>query len=299
MAGSRDLNINPHFSLIIAIVATSFASIFIKLCGAPALVIAFFRLALASVILLPFVYFKYFDEFKSLLSLKRLFPAAGAGLFLALHFILWISSLDYTPIANSVIFISTQPIFALILARLFFNEKPIFKMYIAILFAVAGCVFISGGDFHVSGAYIKGDLLAIGGAMFGACYLLTGKWARQKTHIVPYVFVIYAIGAVFIGLIMIVKKLPFSGYANTDYLLFLVLALFPTLIGHSMYNYAVKYLKAISVNMVTVVEPVIASVLAYFIFSEIPEGYFYPGGIFLLTGVYLSVGGLSINKRNN
>ncbi|MGH7889642.1 MAG: DMT family transporter, partial [Thermodesulfobacteriota bacterium] len=155
--------------LILAVFSVSWAAIFIKLCSAPPLVIAFYRMFIASVLLLPLVFLKHYPALKQLLvEAPKL--AILSGIFLGLHFALWVTSLFYTSVSASVVIVATQPVFVAFFSLIFLKEKANWLVWCGIILALIGVAIIGGGDF----ANLKGDLLALLGAIMAAAYLTLG-----------------------------------------------------------------------------------------------------------------------------
>ncbi len=272
--------------LFIAIVAVSWASIFIKFTGAPPLATAFYRMSFATVFILPLALRKSLPEIAKLKG-KILHLTLLSGVFLGFHFATWIASLDYTSISNSVVLVTTQPIFVAILSHLLLKERINLTILFAILLALLGSFIISGGDFKVGAANFFGDALALVGAIMAAAYLLCGRVVRQKLSLVTYIFTVYFISALVLGFLCIIWGTPLYPYPADTFLWFILLGLIPTVIGHSLYNWALKYLKAYLVGMSILGEPVGATILAYFIFRQIPPTLTYVGAAAIFTGIFL------------
>ena len=264
----------------------SWASIFIRFTGAPPLATAFYRMSFATVILLPLALRKCLPEIPKLKG-KILILTLLSGIFLGFHFATWIASLDYTSISNSVVLVTTQPIFVAILSHLLLKEKINLTILFAVLLALLGSFIISGGDFQVGKANFLGDILALIGAIMAAAYLLCGRVVRQKLSLITYIFTVYFISALVLGFLCIIWGTPLHPYPSKTFLWFILLGLIPTVIGHSLYNWALKYLKAYLVGMSILGEPVGATILAYLIFKQTPPTLTYLGAAAIFTGIFL------------
>ena len=274
------------FLLFIAVVAVSWASIFIKFTGSPPLATAFYRMSFATLFILPLALRKSLPEILRLKG-KILILTLFSGIFLGFHFATWIASLDYTSISNSVVLVTTQPIFVAILSHLLLKEKINLTILFAILLALLGSFIISGGDFEAGKANFLGDVLALIGAIMAAAYLLCGRVVRQKLSLITYIFTVYFISALVLGILCIIWGTPLHPYPAKTFLWFILLGLIPTVIGHSLYNWALKYLKAYLVGMSILGEPVGATILAYLIFKQIPPTLTYVGAAAIFTGIFL------------
>ena len=294
------------FSIFIAILAVSTASIFIKLAqrDAPSLVIAAARLTLASLILIPAT----FHSANNRAQLKNLAAADWtlailSGLFLSLHFASWITSLEYTTVVASVVLVSTGPLWVALLSPLVLREFPTRWVWIGMFLALMGGIIVglsdsctlSGSQLAcpplsnlLSGSAFFGNFLALFGALTVAGYLLIGRHLRAKMDLVPYVFVVYSVAAVALIIYMLIAGQTPFGYPQLTYVWMLALALIPQLIGHSTYNWALRYMPASLVSVTTLGEPIGSAILALIILGETPATLTLVGGVLILAGIYLS-----------
>ncbi len=276
-----------NLSLVfIAVVAVSWAAIFIKLTGAPPLATAFYRMSFATLFILPLALKKFLPEIVKIRG-KILIVTLLSGIFLGFHFATWITSLDYTSIPNSVVLVTTQPIFVAIFSHILLREKINLIIFSAILLALFGSFIISGGDFKIGKANFVGDILALIGAVMAAAYLLCGRVVRQKLSLISYIFLVYFISAFVLGVLCVIWETPLYPYPAKTFLWFILLGLIPTVIGHTLYNWALKYLRAYLVGISILGEPVGATILAYFIFKQIPPTSTYLGAAAIFTGIFL------------
>jgi len=273
--------------LPLGLAAMSFASIFIRFCDAPPLVIAAYRLTLATLILLLLALPKTLRE-SHRLTRKEILPSAGAGFFLCFHFAFWITSLQYTTVASSVIFVTTNPIFVAIASAFILREKVSPFLFFSILLAVIGGILIAWGDMEKGKDPLYGDFLSLLGAVMATGYLLVGRRVRQKVSLTTYITLVYGVAAFFLILLAILNGDGLFGHPPKDYLLFLLLAVGPQLIGHSSLNWALKFFSATLVAVFILGEPIGASLLAYFILGETPGAGLLGGGAMVLLGIYLA-----------
>jgi drug/metabolite transporter (DMT)-like permease len=279
--------IRPYLVISIGIVAVSFASIFIRLAEAPSLVIAAGRLTIASLILAPAALIGGEEELRTL-TREDLQLALLSGLFLGLHFATWISSLEYTSVASSVVFVDTSPLFVGLASHLLLKERVSRQMSAGITVAVLGGIIIGYGDFGLGARELFGDFLALAGAMAVSGYFLVGRKLRRHLSLLSYIFLVYATAAAFLVTLCLVTGQPFSGYSQQTYLMFILLAIVPQIIGHSSFNWALRYLPATFVGVGTLGEPVGSAILACFILHEVPTLTKIGGGVLILAGIYIS-----------
>ncbi len=277
----------PYAVLFLGAVAVSFASIFIRWADAPSLVIAAYRLGLASLVIGPVALLRSGQELRAL-GRKDLFYLVIAGLFLALHFALWIASLAHTTVASSVILVTMSPLFVGLFSHLLGMDRVTKGMVGGILLSLLGSVAIGYGDFALGGRALWGDVLALGGAVMVTGYLLAGRRLRQRLSLLPYVSLTYSVAAAVTLLLCLLTGERFTGYSSTTYLMFILLALVPQVIGHSAFNWALGYLSAPFVSIITLGEPIGATILACLILTEVPTLLKIAGGAMILSGIYLA-----------
>jgi drug/metabolite transporter (DMT)-like permease len=302
------------FSLLIAILAVSTASIFIRFAQreAPSLVIAALRLTFASLALAPVALSRHREELRKL-TRSELSLGLLSGVFLAIHFATWISSLEYTSVASSVVLVSTGPLWVALLSPVFLKEPLTKPVLIGMALALLGGTVIGLGDSctfewsryalqatrptlitcppfseYVQGEAFLGNFLALAGAWAVAGYLMIGRRLRGGMRLVPYIFIVYGIAAVVLLGIMAVAGQSPVGFSSSTYVWILLLALAPQLIGHSTYNWALRYLPAALVSITTLGEPIGSAILAYFILREAPTVLTIIGGMLILGGIYIS-----------
>jgi len=282
--------VNPYIILVGGIIGVSTGAIFARLADAPALVTAAYRVGLASLILVPLAVWKARDELRRL-SGRDINLAMLAGFFLALHFATWISSLDYTAIANSVVLVNTIPLWVGLLTPLITRDRIQKPTVISIVLSVIGGAIIGMGDFATGGRALYGDLLALVGAFSAAIYLLLGRNLRRKLSLLSYVAVCYGSAAVILWLVVLLLKLPISGYSSQTVAAFWAMALISQLLGHSSYNWALKWFSTSLVAVALLGEPIGSTILAYIIFNEGLTWLKLVGGLFILSAIYIAASG--------
>ena len=277
-------------SLAMGIIAVSFASILIRFAqgeGMPTLTIAAWRLIFASAILLPYAWATRRVEIRGLARREWLLLAAS-GVFLGFHFATWIASLGYTSVASSVVLVSMGPVFVGLGSWLFLGERPGLKMSVGIALAAIGSVIISWSDFGQGQDQLLGDLLALAGAVFVAGYLMIGRRVRGQLSLATYIAIVYGVAMLTLIAIVLVLRQPTFGFSPAAYGYTLALALGPQVIGHSTLNWALRYLSATFVSIVTLAEPIGSGVLAYLILGEAVTWLTGVGAASVLSGIYIA-----------
>jgi drug/metabolite transporter (DMT)-like permease len=275
-----------YILLLIGIIAISTASILIKLCDAPVLIIATYRMVLASLVLIPFAWhhnawrgWRRNEWGWSLLS----------GLFLSLHFAFWIDSLKYTSVASSVVMVTTHPIFVGIGGWLFLKERIGLNLIFGIAFSVLGSGLISYGDWSLSKESLIGDGLALLGAIAASGYLLVGRKMRKDRNLISYILPVYSTAGLILILLALIFQKTFFGYSSSTYFYLLLLALVPQLIGHTTFNWALKYLPASMVAVAILGEPIGSTILARLILGEGLTVWKILGGISIFSGILIAM----------
>ena len=272
--------------LTIGLVSISFASIFIKLCQAPSIVIAFYRLGIASSLYWGYALIQNRNPV-STWSPAQLRLSLLSGLFLAIHFATWIASLEYTSVASSVVLVQTSPIFVALGSHFILREKHRMATLSGILITILGALAVSVTDYSASPSSLHGNLLALAGAIGAAGYFLLGRKLRAGMGTLSYVTIVYSAAALFILLFVLLEKRPFFPYDVRTFALLAAIAIVPQMIGHTSLNWALKYFSATSVAIFTLGEPIGATFLAYILLGEKIGPLKLAGCAIILVGVCL------------
>jgi drug/metabolite transporter (DMT)-like permease len=278
---------NPYLALVSGVLGVSTGAIFARLAEAPALVIAAYRLGLATLALTPIAWWKGREDFGRL-SFRDFKLAILSGSFLALHFAAWISSLDFTSVANSVVLVNTNPLWVALLSPLLARERIAPMALLGIMISVIGGGIIGAADFTTGDNALLGDALALAGSVCMAVYLLIGRSLRQKLSLLPYIVLCYGSAAVILWILVAVSRQPISGFSHGTYAAFLAMAVISQLIGHTSYNWALRWFAAGLVAVSLLGEPVGATILAYFLLDESLTWAKFAGGSLILAGIYLT-----------
>ena len=285
----------PYIVLGAAVLVVSSAAIMIRVAqaeGVNSISIAAWRLTIAAAILSPLAWAKASTEIAALRKPEWLLGIA-AGLFLALHFAAWISSLGYTSVASSVALVSTNPIWIAMVSSLFFREKLGGWLVFGIAAAIAGSVLIFLSDANlvvgVGGSNpLLGNLLAVVGSLTVCGYLLIGRRLRKTMSLLPYIWLVYSSAAIALMIAAIAAGATLTGFSITAWVCLVALALGPQLLGHSAFNWALKHVSATFIALVILGEPIGSALLAWLIFGERFAPLQLAGFSMLLAGIYLA-----------
>jgi drug/metabolite transporter (DMT)-like permease len=296
--------LSPWLVIAVGIAAVSTASIFIRFAqkDASSLTVAAYRLTIASLILLPVTITRHREELRQV-KRRDLFFLIGTGVVLGLHFASWISSLEYTSVATSVVLVTTTPLWVALFSPFLLHEKLPKGIWLGLALALGGGIIVSlndacslgpGLNFTCSGfdgllgqRSLLGNGLALVGALCAAAYMLAGRRYRASLSIEVYTFIVYGSAAVALLLACALTSQRMIGFPPVTYIWFVALALAPQLLGHSSFNWALKYLPAATVSITLLGEPIGSAILAYFILAEHPGALELAGGVLILLGIYI------------
>lgn len=277
----------PGAVLAGGVLVASFSPILVRYAsGADPLAISFWRCFVGALVLAPFARGGLGRANK-----KDVLLCVIAGVFLALHFATWITSLELTTVGSSVVLVSTTPIWVALVAPWIVKERLTALGWIGIGLAFVGTAVIAGLDF--AGSSLGGNALALVGGATAGGYVLAGRIARRDLSIIPYAVITYGVAAVFLGIACLVGGVPMSGYPAGTWWAIAGLIVGPQLLGHTIINLVLSHIDATTVSVSLMAEPIIATALAAWLFDEIPTAAFYVGGVAVLAGIFV----VSTNQR--
>jgi drug/metabolite transporter (DMT)-like permease len=273
-----------------AVLALAFSSIFITQLerdSVPPLTIAFYRMALATLLLAaPALILKR----REMITLARrdLALLVLGGFCLAVHFGAWITSLNYIPISTSVVLVNTHPILVVLASYIFLGERPSRRLMAGTVVGFAGMLIIGHEGFREFDTALAGDGLALLGAVAVVGYFIIGRKMRVRVSLLGYVTPLYAVCALVLLVWSAAAGARLHPYGGSQWIYFLALAVVPTILGHTVFNWAIKHVRPSVISVAFLGEPVVASVLAYAFYGQIPSPATLVGGAFVLVGVYFT-----------
>jgi len=281
-------NSKAYLAVATAMVSISFASIFIKWSESSPFIIAAYRLSLTCLVLLPvLVWTGGLKEMRSF-TRKELLLVGLSGIVLAFHFGLWIVSLTLTLVSTSVILVTSHPIFVAAVSHFILREEVKRVAAVGIVIAFSGVAIIAISDYGVGEDTLIGDAFAFLGGICAGIYFLSGRVARRTVGVLPYSFSVYGISAFILFLSAAVAGDVLVVGDGRELTLFLLMALIPTVLGHTMFNYALRKVPAYIVSTSVLGEPVGASLLAYLLIpGEVPGVWIILGGALVVGGLYV------------
>lgn len=275
---------NAKKIVIMAALAASFSAIFVRLIEAPPMAIGFYRLSFALPFFILWTLGRYRKELLTI-SRKQLLGCILSGLFLSAHFFSWFTAIDYTTVASAVVLCSTHPVVILIVTTLFYKEKTNKQAVIGVIIALVGAAIIAGGDYSFSGKAIFGDIMAFLGALFMALYFLAGRKLRKGINAAVYVLLVFGTCwlAFFVGMLLTATK--FTGYTKMDFFYLFAMAMICQIGAHAVFNWCLGHVSPLYISTIETGEAIFASLLAFFIFLEVPSLWQLLGGVVTIGGL--------------
>jgi len=316
-------DVPPMVALAVAIVAVSTSAILIEFSNAPSVVKAFYRVLFTTLLLAPFAATRYRSELRAF-SGRDLGVAVVTGGALAVHFVTWFASLDWTTVAASVTLVQSQPLFVAVGAWALLDERVTGRTVAGILVALVGMAAMTIGsvlspaevqgllsgalwDDLFTGAVLDptsteaagasprplyGNALAVAGAVAAAGYVLAGRSIRQRVSLVPYVTVVYGVCTVVLFGVALASvgqdAVALTAYPPVEWALFLAMAVGPGIFGHTVINWALKYVESSVVSVSLLGEPVGSTLLALVLLGQVPGLATVAGGAVVLGGIYVT-----------
>lgn len=269
--------------LVITIICISLSAILVKLSDAPSTIMVMYRMFLACVLIFPMV-FKYRKSFLKI-SKKEWIAIVFAGIFLAGHFGLWFESLNHTTVASSTLILALQPAIALVGGLIFFKEKLDIRTVVAMGIAFIGVVIVGGGNLGSGSGVLLGNILSFLAVVSVVLYLMIGQRNVKSINHWVYSFLVFLVAGFTVAVFNLIGGIQFTGYSANDWLVFLMLAIFPTG-AHIIFNLLLNYVNTTTVSMSTLGEPVGASVLAIILLNEMLTPVEMVGGVLIIVGIF-------------
>ena len=280
-----------YLLVTLGLISFSFSPILVRFADeAPGIAIAVWRTVFAVALLTPFALPKAVQRVRELSRKERLLILAS-GIILGLHFIAWIESLYYTSVASASVLVTTSPIFIAVLEYFFLDESVGSWTIGAIALSIGGSALIGWGDYGAGTMPqpLLGNGIALGAAVLVSIYLIIGRVVRRKVDWLAYVYPLYVVVACTCLAAAGIRGVGLFEYPRSFYGWCFLMALGPQVIGHGSFNYALAYMAAVLLGLLTLTEPVFASVFAYVLFDELPTWISMTGMALVLVGVGLAI----------
>jgi drug/metabolite transporter (DMT)-like permease len=282
---SKSPPITPIIPLIVGMIAISFAPILVRYSDAPASIQGMYRMLFTILLMLPFGT----KPLRTIGSISRkdwglLF---WAGFFLALHFLFWMESLNYTSIASSTIILSLEPVFVSIGAYFVFKDKLGRMALIGMIVTLAGACCVGSGDISLSRTAFAGDMLSFFGTLAVVVNMLIAKRLLTRVSSYLYSLIVFMVAFVCFAVYNVVVGAEIISYPSREWMIFVLLAIVPTVFGHMIFNWLLQYVKPATISMTVLAEPVGSSLLGILLFKEMVTSFQLIGGVFIILGLLL------------
>jgi drug/metabolite transporter (DMT)-like permease len=283
-----------HWGLLaLAIAGVSVSSVLVRYAQAesvPSLVISFYRMLFATLMLAPF----------ALARMRRGGWGVGrrdvgllavVGFLLAAHFATWVTSLEYTSVASSAVLVTTEALWVPLGAAFLLRERVGARVWTGVLIAFGGSILLVAGDLRETrfgGLALLGDFLAFAGALAASMYFLAGRRLRQRFDLVVYATVVYAFSAMFLLAMVLVRGDPLWPYSDRAFFILFLFAFFPMIVGHTTINYLLRWVPPHYISTAILAEPVVSALLAWMLLDEAVLPLVFLGGAVILLGILVA-----------
>ena len=275
-----------RLAVLLGVAGVSLSAVLVRWSTAPSLILVLYRVGMAAALLAPYTLLRHREELRAL-ARREVLLCLASGAFLGLHFAAYFESLRYTSIASSVVLVDTEVLFVALGTVLVLRQRLSGRAWLAVTLAFGGSVVIAMADTAVGPDAVRGDIIALSGALCMAVYTMIGTVCRKNISTTVYTFLVYCSAALTVLVIALFGGLPLTGYGAENVLTALGMAVFCTLLGHSVFSWGLKYLPPAFISTAKLLEPVFASVWGLALFGERPGVLTLLGGAVIIAGVAL------------
>lgn len=275
-----------RLAVLLGVAGVSLSAVFVRWSTAPSLILVLYRVGMAAALLAPYTLLRHREELRAL-DRREVLLCLASGAFLGLHFAAYFESLRWTSIASSVVLVDTEVLFVALGTVLVLRQRLSGRAWLAVALAFGGSVVIAMADTAVGPDAVRGDIIALSGALCMAVYTMIGAVCRKNISTTVYTFLVYCSAALTVLVIALFGGLPLTGYGAENVLTALGMAVFCTLLGHSVFSWGLKYLPPAFISTAKLLEPVFASVWGLALFGERPGLLTLLGGAVIIAGVAL------------
>ena len=275
-----------RLAVLLGVAGVSLSAVLVRWSTAPSLILVLYRVGMAAALLAPYTLLRHREELRTL-ARREVLLCLASGAFLGLHFAEYFESLRWTSIASSVVLVDTEVLFVALGTVLVLRQRLSGRAWLAVALAFGGSVVIAMADTAVGPDAVRGDIIALSGALCMAVYTMIGAVCRKNISTTVYTFLVYCSAALTVLVIALFSGLPLAGYGAENVLTALGMAVFCTLLGHSVFSWGLKYLPPAFISTAKLLEPVFASVWGLALFGERPGLLTLLGGAVIIAGVAL------------
>ena len=275
-----------RLAVLLGVAGVSLSAVLVRWSTAPSLILVLYRVGMAAALLALYTLLRHREELRAL-ARREVLLCLASGAFLGLHFAAYFESLRWTSIASSVVLVDTEVLFVALGTVLVLRQRLSGRAWLAVALAFGGSVVIAMADTAVGPDAVRGDIIALSGALCMAVYTMIGAVCRKNISTTVYTFLVYCSAALTVLVIALFSGLPLAGYGAENVLTAFGMAVFCTLLGHSVFSWGLKYLPPAFISTAKLLEPVFASVWGLALFGERPGVLTLLGGAVIIAGVAL------------
>ncbi len=280
--------INPFFILIIGAIAIAFSPIFVRFSDVDPIMTAFYRIFIS----LPF--FLFFSSFNIIEKVK--FPEFNnsyviflvSGIFFALDLICWHWSIKLTTVSKATFLSNLAPIVVIIFSLIFLKERFSKFFYLATLVSMVGMLMLLGESFKFNKSQFLGDLLGVLTAVWYGSYIVTISQLRKKYNSTSIMFLSGIVTAIILLIVSILFEQSLIPQSIFTITIIFLLGFICQFMGQSFITYSLAYLSASLSSLCLLIQPIAATVLAYFFFQEKLTTIQFFGSALILIGIYIA-----------
>lgn len=260
--------------LLLGTFAGAWAAIFGRIAqheGVPTPVMIAFRMIAGSLVLTPLVLYYHRDSLYRL-SRRDVLRSAIAGAWFAIHLLTGFFALEHTSVLISSVLGGTMPLWVAFLEVYVLRARLSRVVWIGLMITLSGgtIIALAGNQMTTGDNPALGSILAVTAAITGACYAIIGRDSRDRISFLPYLWLVFTFGAIVCLAVVTLSHQTFTGYSAQGYSALIMLAIFPQLIGHSIYNFVLRRIPATLASVAGQLGMLMSAVLAYFYFREMP-----------------------------
>lgn len=276
-------------ALAVGLIAFGFAPILVRFAADTSpFVLVTYRTVFAALFLLPYWFVKRTPTAERKIPTRERLQVILAGICLGLHFTCWVASLYYTSVASASVLVTVHPILVILVERFLFKRSFVATTWIGVGLAFAGSVMLGISDSQIAQPFANplfGNMLALSAAAIFVIYIFIGQRIRQHREWIDYVFPVYAVAAVTCLVLTLLVGESLWDISSIGLWAGIGLAVGPQILGHGAMNYAVKFVSPTLLSTLILIEPLLASILALFIFNELPPAFSVLAMVTIMAGV--------------
>ena len=275
--------------LLVGVFACSTAAIMIKSCQVNPVLLAAYRMLVAALLLFPF-YLRDMGKHRGNYSLKHILRCVPPGILMGLHFMVWIAGTRLTDAASATLIVNMTPVITPLLLYFIARERVHTGEYVGTAIAICGVILLCAGGFGPVKSNLSGNLLSFASMIFLAIYLVLGRRNRDFASLLMYVVPLYFVGGIFCFIVAICQQVnPLDLDGTRGISMIIGLAIVPTVIGHSIFNYLMKHIRGQIVAVGGLGQFIFGGIMGYLILDEIPNLYFYPACLLVVVGSVITL----------